>query len=374
MASADIKAIAETIRNLTASGGSPLDVIRELAGHLATLATHAADAIDQLEQQGSALTAPRPNNADRRPAYLVSGDRINGGVEIRGKMATTRGQAMDLEFHDQQSYVTSIDHSTGSNLPLNLIGSTVTVTGTFVLGSPLPVASGGTGTATGSITGTTDLTFTAGGSNKSVTLVSSGTGSVILKPGTDSTTAVIVKDAGGTAIATVDSTNKQVLVGGAVAISTTTVAAPAGPLDVSASNSTAGPQAAAAAFFRNVDTTANNGWTLAFTTKNGSAAVVQPCWIHALFTDHTAGSVKGELAFYTANNSDLPTERLRISKEGNLGVNTTSQFGSGAGVVGIANAATNPSTNPTGGGVLYCDSGALKFRGSGGTVTTIAPA
>jgi hypothetical protein len=53
---------------------------------------------------------------------------------------------------------------------------------------------------------------------------------------------------------------------------------------------------------------------------------------------------------------------------------TTGAFGSGDGVIGIRNATTNPSTNPANGGVLYADAGALKWRGSGGTVTTIAPA
>lgn len=46
----------------------------------------------------------------------------------------------------------------------------------------------------------------------------------------------------------------------------------------------------------------------------------------------------------------------------------------GVGVIGIKSATTNPSTNPSGGGILYVDSGALKYRGSGGTVTTIAVA
>jgi len=49
-------------------------------------------------------------------------------------------------------------------------------------------------------------------------------------------------------------------------------------------------------------------------------------------------------------------------------------FGGGGGVLGIANAGTVPSTNPTGGGVLYAEGGALKWRGSSGTVTTIAAA
>lgn len=57
----------------------------------------------------------------------------------------------------------------------------------------------------------------------------------------------------------------------------------------------------------------------------------------------------------------------------NLFVNTTSS-GSGQGVIGIANATAVPSINPTAGGVLYVEAGALKYRGSSGTITTLAPA
>jgi len=47
-------------------------------------------------------------------------------------------------------------------------------------------------------------------------------------------------------------------------------------------------------------------------------------------------------------------------------------FGGGRGVVGIANAPQVPVSNPAAGGVLYAEAGALKWRGSAGTVTTIA--
>ncbi|MET7933499.1 hypothetical protein [Streptomyces sp. NPDC005322] len=57
----------------------------------------------------------------------------------------------------------------------------------------------------------------------------------------------------------------------------------------------------------------------------------------------------------------------------NLRINTTS-MGGGVGIVGLANATTVPTTNPTGGGLLYAEAGALKWRGSSGTVTVIAPA
>ncbi len=52
----------------------------------------------------------------------------------------------------------------------------------------------------------------------------------------------------------------------------------------------------------------------------------------------------------------------------------TGAFGGGRGVIGIANALTVPTTNPVAAGILYAEGGALKWRGSGGTVTTIAPA
>jgi hypothetical protein len=55
-------------------------------------------------------------------------------------------------------------------------------------------------------------------------------------------------------------------------------------------------------------------------------------------------------------------------------VATSNLFGGGDGVIHIANAPTAPTSNPTGGGILYAAAGALTWRGSGGTVTTIAPA
>lgn len=58
----------------------------------------------------------------------------------------------------------------------------------------------------------------------------------------------------------------------------------------------------------------------------------------------------------------------------NLGVNVTA-FGTGAqGVVGIANATAVPSTSPAGMGQLYVEAGALKYRGSGGTITVLGAA
>jgi hypothetical protein len=64
----------------------------------------------------------------------------------------------------------------------------------------------------------------------------------------------------------------------------------------------------------------------------------------------------------------------RLAAGGNIGLRTRSQFGGGKGVIGIANAKEAPSATPAEGGVLFVEDGALKYRGSAGTVTVIAPA
>lgn len=81
--------------------------------------------------------------------------------------------------------------------------------------------------------------------------------------------------------------------------------------------------------------------------------------------------------FFTTDAAGTLTDHFYLdagSGQGNVGINTVSAFGSGRGVIGIKTATTLPSTNPSGGGVLYVDAGALKYRGSSGTVTTIAVA
>lgn len=62
-----------------------------------------------------------------------------------------------------------------------------------------------------------------------------------------------------------------------------------------------------------------------------------------------------------------------ITREGGLGIGGES-FGSGKTVLFLANATTVPSSNPTAGGVIYAEAGALKFRGSSGTITVLGAA
>ena len=67
------------------------------------------------------------------------------------------------------------------------------------------------------------------------------------------------------------------------------------------------------------------------------------------------------------------TESMRIDSSGNLLVGTTSVGSSSAKVIGMGNA-TAPTTSPAGMGQLYVEGGALKYRGSSGTVTILATA
>lgn len=66
-------------------------------------------------------------------------------------------------------------------------------------------------------------------------------------------------------------------------------------------------------------------------------------------------------------------ERIRIDSEGNLLLGVTAAGTSAAKVIGIVNG-TAPTTSPAGMGQLYVEAGALKYRGSGGTITTVAAA
>ena len=107
--------------------------------------------------------------------------------------------------------------------------------------------------------------------------------------------------------------------------------------------------------------------------------------IELIETDQTAPAGKYEIAVQSdqlqingRNADDTAFETLvvfqRRAAGGNIGIRTASQFGAGNGVVAIANASVAPSGNPAGGGILYVEDGALKYRGSNGTVTVIAPA
>jgi hypothetical protein len=82
----------------------------------------------------------------------------------------------------------------------------------------------------------------------------------------------------------------------------------------------------------------------------------------------TGGTLTGALTgttFTSSGTSQL--QNLRLGSGGSFG-------GANGAAMLINNCTTPPSTNPTSGGVMYVESGALKYKGSSGTVTVIAPA
>ena len=77
-----------------------------------------------------------------------------------------------------------------------------------------------------------------------------------------------------------------------------------------------------------------------------------------------------------ANEADITTwtKMFEFKSDGNIALGGAGSWGAGAGVTFVINRTTVPTSNPVGGGLLYVDAGALKYRGSSGTVTTIAVA
>jgi len=63
-----------------------------------------------------------------------------------------------------------------------------------------------------------------------------------------------------------------------------------------------------------------------------------------------------------------------VCVEGSVGIGTLTEFGSGEGVLGIGNAIYPGHSTPVGGGIMYVEGGTLKYKGSSGTITTIANA
>jgi len=88
---------------------------------------------------------------------------------------------------------------------------------------------------------------------------------------------------------------------------------------------------------------------------------------------HKAGTGTSASGKQRFKNAAGTADRL-VCEDNGVSINGAGSFGGGVGVLGVLNATTVPNTNPTGGGVLYAEAGAGKWRGSGGTVTTFGPA
>lgn len=96
---------------------------------------------------------------------------------------------------------------------------------------------------------------------------------------------------------------------------------------------------------------------------------------------HNSGSGDGnEIGFWTSDGTQEGTFNsnailgLLVTKKSIQAGGGVAALGGGVGVIGITNAETPPSYTPAGGGILYVETGALKYRGSAGTVTTLGAA
>jgi hypothetical protein len=78
------------------------------------------------------------------------------------------------------------------------------------------------------------------------------------------------------------------------------------------------------------------------------------------------------LLFYSANDNST-VERARFDNVGNFMLGVSAMGTSAVKAIGIANG-TAPSTSPAGMGQLYVEAGALKYRGSSGTITVLGAA
>lgn len=113
-------------------------------------------------------------------------------------------------------------------------------------------------------------------------------------------------------------------------------------------------------------TTADPTASVGLTAVSGSAATL-------MRSDAAPALSQAISPTWTGNHTFAPASGNTLFSAGNVGIGTSTFGTSAANVIGIANG-TAPTTSPAGMGQLYVEGGALKYRGSGGTVTTIAAA
>ncbi len=187
-----------------------------------------------------------------------------------------------------------------------------------------------------------------------------------IRPLADSTTALQMQNAAGTAIVTVDTTNQRLGV-----LRTPTATVDFGGSATSSTGDIVLDAPGKTLYIGRLSPTGSDSLTsFIFRNRLGSKFLELSTFDATVkIGEQTSAGNVAPIQFFTDG-----AEVFRLTKGGNAGFNVSTQFGSGVGVIGILNATTVPTTNPTGGGVLYVESGSLKFRGSSGTVTVLAAA
>ena len=125
-----------------------------------------------------------------------------------------------------------------------------------------------------------------------------------------------------------------------------------------------------------------NTWTQVQTIAASNMIIQFSTGSFAFWKDGTpskAGRIQFNNTITNGLNLDLYdgaswTSKFGVDPSGNVAVGNIAAWGtSAAGVIGIANG-TAPSSSPAGMGQLYVEAGALKYRGSSGTITTLGAA
>ena len=252
---------------------------------------------------------------------------------------------------------------------LSVTGSPITSSGTLALaysGTALPVANGGTNAITASIASFNNITgYSATGAT-----------------GTTSTNLVFSDSPSLTGTVAIPT---KVLVGGP------TSAAGLYGVQIYGDSSTAAPGLTQRGYSNTAGGPTHLFIKTRGTTSTSVTAVQQNDTLGSMSfygTDGTNPQVFGAItayvdgavsagtvptAFSITTGSTVGLIRMLISSSGNIGFNVLSWGTNAAGVIGIGNG-TAPTTSPAGMGQLYVEAGALKYRGSSGTVTTIAAA
>jgi len=112
-----------------------------------------------------------------------------------------------------------------------------------------------------------------------------------------------------------------------------------------------------------------DGYTSTFASQNATGLNARGGKLILRSGTGSADGYDGYFLLETGNRILMALDGYNVSYFLQIG-----SFGGGKSVIFIANATTTPTVDPVGGGILYVEGGALKYRGPSGTITTVAPA
>ena len=122
----------------------------------------------------------------------------------------------------------------------------------------------------------------------------------------------------------------------------------------------------------------DGGNDFAISTYHGNSAQMRFVRPAVVKVDHllqtASGALPIRLEWRDTDNSNKTPLRISLDGKQNVFVAGATDPGGASGGLAIGNTRAAPTTNPASGGFLYVESGALKYRGSSGTVTTLAVA